>query len=335
MALPTAQLGGMPNMQMPYNIPVQTYSKEPKAWEKILLSIVGNVATQGLEAGVKNYMQPDYAPTPATGLDKFLHGPTISQGRAHDLDMQDIEQQRLDETQRNDRLNRMVEMTGKNKQQTGQLVNQTLATEGEANRLEKERGDTALASENLRNEALHRRLQDLIAQKDSMTRGRVADAQVGEIRAQAGERTENANARALQTRLMLDALNAQRKQQGLPPLDASGRDVVAPPAQRLPGLPTAGGSNGFTAPNSAMVPTPSTSDSITSLVNQGMSPDDVVAQLTDAQARQEAVQTRAGQYQISDEARAARKQAAIDAIRQRLGLPPVGLESDTMLNVLQ
>ncbi len=84
MALPTAQLGTMPSLNMPAYIPTTTVTKEPKAWEKALLAIVANAGSQILGQGVSNAMQQDFAAqngeTPTTGVSKFFSGPRVTRG---------------------------------------------------------------------------------------------------------------------------------------------------------------------------------------------------------------------------------------------------------------
>lgn len=239
MALPTAQLGQMPNMQMPFNIPVQTYTKEPKAWEKILLGIVGNVAAAGLEKGISNVMQPDYAPQPAGLAEKFMSGPTISGQRAAELDRQFADTERADAEARNQRLNRMVEMTGQNKARTLDTERQLLATEGEMGRLQKERSDTELDSARLTNQAAHNRLQDMVTQRDSIRQGRLTDAQTKHLGAQTSKLEAEVRSQGIIDRLTLDGINRTRAEHGQPPLDSTGMEIksAGPSAGEMPGLP--------------------------------------------------------------------------------------------------
>lgn len=79
MALPTAQLGQLPSMNMPYSIP--TVEKGPKIWERalaqFLVNAAGGLATQGAE----NVMSRDYASEfgedPATGWGRLTQGPKV------------------------------------------------------------------------------------------------------------------------------------------------------------------------------------------------------------------------------------------------------------------
>lgn len=79
MALPTAPLGQLPNMSMPYSIP--TYDKGPSIWEKALASFLVNAAGGAAQQGVDNVMSRDYAgefgETKAGGLSKLINGPQV------------------------------------------------------------------------------------------------------------------------------------------------------------------------------------------------------------------------------------------------------------------
>lgn len=81
MALPTAQLGGMASLNVPSYIPTVQVQKEPKAWEKILLSVLANAAGSVVGQGVENVMSRDAAAefdkTPSGGFDRLLRGPKV------------------------------------------------------------------------------------------------------------------------------------------------------------------------------------------------------------------------------------------------------------------
>lgn len=89
MALPSAQLGQMPNMNIPYSVPY--YQKEPKPWEKVLLSLVSSAGGAALNQGIQNSMARDFADlargeTPSSGFDAFLHGPRVSERQQNTRD---------------------------------------------------------------------------------------------------------------------------------------------------------------------------------------------------------------------------------------------------------
>lgn len=85
-ALPSAQLGGMPSLNVPSYIPTTVVQKEPKAWEKALLAILTQAGAAAAQQGVQNAMSQEYAPefdkTSTTGFQKFLKGPTVNERQA-------------------------------------------------------------------------------------------------------------------------------------------------------------------------------------------------------------------------------------------------------------
>lgn len=78
MALPTAPLGQLPSMNMPYSIP--RYEQPASIWEKALASFLVNAAGGAATQGVENVMARDYAgdfgEKPASGFSKLL-GPKV------------------------------------------------------------------------------------------------------------------------------------------------------------------------------------------------------------------------------------------------------------------
>ena len=72
MALPTAQLGSLPNMSMPYSIP--TYAKSSASQEAIASFLAGLAGSVGSNLG-QNVMSRDYAETPAGFFSKLVSGP--------------------------------------------------------------------------------------------------------------------------------------------------------------------------------------------------------------------------------------------------------------------
>lgn len=72
MALPTAQLGSLPNMSMPYSVP--TYSKSSATQEAIAGFLAGLATNVGSNLG-SNLMSRDYAEQPAGFFSKLVAGP--------------------------------------------------------------------------------------------------------------------------------------------------------------------------------------------------------------------------------------------------------------------
>lgn len=84
MALPTAPLGQLPNMNMPYSMP--TYDKGASIWEKALAAFLVNAAGGVAQQGVENAMARDFAPEfgeeKAGGLSKLISGPKVGKADA-------------------------------------------------------------------------------------------------------------------------------------------------------------------------------------------------------------------------------------------------------------
>lgn len=83
MALPTAPLGQLPSMNMPYAIP--TYDKQPSIWEKalasFLVSAAGGVASRGAENVMSRDNASEFGERNATGFSRLL-GPNVSDQEA-------------------------------------------------------------------------------------------------------------------------------------------------------------------------------------------------------------------------------------------------------------
>ena len=87
MALPTAQLGQLGNMSMPYAIP--TYEKGPNIFEKALATFLVNAAGGVAQQGAQNVMSRDYAKdvgqTPAGAWSKLVSGPQVTAEQAKQI----------------------------------------------------------------------------------------------------------------------------------------------------------------------------------------------------------------------------------------------------------
>jgi len=84
MALPTAPLGQLPSMNMPYAIP--THDRGSSIWEKALAAFLVNAAGGVAQQGVENAMARDFAPEfgeeKAGGLSKLISGPKVGRDDA-------------------------------------------------------------------------------------------------------------------------------------------------------------------------------------------------------------------------------------------------------------
>lgn len=76
MSLPTAQLGGMANLNVPSYVPLVQVQKPVPAWQQALLGVLASTAGAAGQQAVGNAFQRDYSPEGegATGWDKLLHG---------------------------------------------------------------------------------------------------------------------------------------------------------------------------------------------------------------------------------------------------------------------
>lgn len=209
MALPTAQLGAMGGINVPSFVPVTQVDKRPNAWEQALLGILANAGSAVVSKGIENSMAPDYAPDPASGFSKFWNGPTISGQRAQQLDQQSMEQQKIDDAAQNERMNRMVAMTGQNNAQT--LGQQRLQAEmgGQINDLQHQTTMEDLAGQEAATTASHQHLQDLIAQLTATKQGKLMDkqsallgVQVPDIQSQTRQRNAESATKEEQVKMM-------------------------------------------------------------------------------------------------------------------------------------
>lgn len=216
-ALPSAQLGSMSSLSVPSFIPTVAVPKEPKAWEKALLALITNAGSAMLSQGIQNVMQPDFAPQPASGVDKFLSGPKISQSRASELERQVIDKEKTDATARENRLNRMVQQTGQNRQAMLDTQRLTKDVQGQISTLGQNVSDEEIKLAQLEQSGAHQRLQDLVAELNMRRQGRLVDAQIRELDAQVGTRKADADAKSAQTLIMKRSMNDDARKRGQPP----------------------------------------------------------------------------------------------------------------------
>ena len=84
MALPSAQLGQLSNINVPSHVPVQAVAKQPKLWQQVLMQALAQGLSGAVGQGVENAMSRDYADPAlgekkATGFDKLFHGATVNE----------------------------------------------------------------------------------------------------------------------------------------------------------------------------------------------------------------------------------------------------------------
>lgn len=96
-ALPSAQLGSMANLSVPSYVPTVQRQKEPKLWEKALMTILTQAGTQAVSQGVGNAMANDnaaeFGKTPRSGFGKLL-APVVNDTEASRLRADDSASQR-------------------------------------------------------------------------------------------------------------------------------------------------------------------------------------------------------------------------------------------------
>lgn len=305
MALPSAQLGQLPSLNMPGSIPTIQVQKEPKAWEKALLSILAGTASNVLSQGVANSMErenaAEFGATPASGFDKFWHGAAVDDRAATERRTRATEEKKLASTERSNRLDRMQAGTRMNQQATADLNRQALETDRLAADIERGRGMQDIDLERLRSQQAAERVQQLIAEIGKVQQGRVAEADIG----LKGAQTKNYEAQAAQQGLQNEMMKSAMQPKTVP---------GSKPTAALTKFATTGG----TQPS---VVQPQV-DQIASLVQAGVPQDQILAQLQAVNQRQAATQARADQLKVSDEARAARQAAAVAEILRMLTVQP-------------
>ena len=165
MALPTAQLGQLGTMSMPYSIP--TYEVGPSIWEKALGALLVNTATGAAQHGMDNVFAHDnakeFGQAPASTWQRLLHGPTIddrtaTQRREQTFNAGESEKQRKFTASEAD-FNRLFEGTRDDAAARNAQILQDTRNRDELDRQTladlnaQLRGDRAEAGANARNEA--------------------------------------------------------------------------------------------------------------------------------------------------------------------------------------
>jgi hypothetical protein len=228
MALPGAQLGSLPSMSMPSYVPVHQVHKEPKAWEKALLAVLANVAGNVASQGVANVMQPDYAPTEKAGLgEKFMSGPRIPAARAQEMERQSIEQDKVSRSERQAKLDRMVAMTGQNKNLAGQVSNQIADVERLIAQTQHQGVMEDADMVRLKNQVTSNRHRELQDQITNVRQGRVADSQIRAADAETGLRGEQSRDLKSRREFMERELAGKQNPEGLTPRQVAVQNRAA------------------------------------------------------------------------------------------------------------
>ena len=89
MALPTAQLGQLSQLSVPYSIPTTLVDKRPRIWQQALASFLTNAASQAGQAAVSNEFEKENAPAfgqkATPWYQKFYQGAAINDKEAMQL----------------------------------------------------------------------------------------------------------------------------------------------------------------------------------------------------------------------------------------------------------
>lgn len=304
MALPTAQLGSLANLNTPSYVPLQVIPRQPTIWQQALASFIGNTADTVGQKLATNELESEHADefgqTPATGWDRLVHGATVNDKEA--AQMRDINSAtsllKTRETGENTRLG--ISETGANTRNAADLA--ARASEGTANRglTASEGGATRQASRDQYVAEIQAKLaeQKALFANENITAVPKMVADVNEANARAGLYSQQADTARRTGALIPTAPVAPTK-------PAINPNIAAYAQQQ----------GGQTGP--AVQPT-SDADMIQQMLNSGMSPDDATNAMQTLQAKQIGVQNVATQHgQQADEA-AATKAAIIQSIMQRL-----------------
>lgn len=304
-ALPSAQLGSMPSLNVPSYIPTTVVQKEPKAWEKALLAILtqagGAVANRGVENAMSQEYAPEFGKTPTTGFSKFLFGPTTGERQALQLRGEDSAMARLQseiDSARSLQENKLAADTLHDTSQYAQQglhdIDQDIAARG----LERLRMENDMNKETARggNEQALARLKAELEAKDPL---KVAMA--GEYGALSEQRLADA------------AL--KRRQEGIAATYAPGAPgATGKPSTVNPNVAkfaTSGGAQ----PQPTSPPVPSLIDQVRQGMAQGKSPEQVIQEIED-QARQ------TSQYREAQTMVKTKEQATLEELKRRLGITP-------------
>lgn len=307
MALPTAPLGQLPSMNMPYSVP--TYSKGPSIWEQALASFLVNAAGQAASKGTDNVLSHENAAEfdqkPATFMSKLVSGPKVGDAEAKQMRQNTFQagQAGKDRAFQADELDqRLQAQAGQSEAdaanariRTQMGIDADVARQDEADsaRLNLAMGDRAAAT-------------DVVNMKDRLERSNPENvARTGLYGAQAAEHQANAE--------FYKRILSPGGPQVTSTLQGQQQSKVDPSIANF------ARGNGAAAPAA-----PSADDQIRAFLARGASPDQIVQQMSpDLTPRQQIVQTKANALGDRDAARAAEQDALVEQIKRRLNLGPI------------
>lgn len=130
MALPTAPLGQLGNMSMPYSI--GTYDKGPNIWEKALAAFLVNAAGGVASQGTQNLMSRDYAKEfgekPAGTWGRLVGGPAVdakdAAQRRQNIYLSGEAQKGRDFSKEENEFNQMIKATAEEAQAKNEAMRQ-------------------------------------------------------------------------------------------------------------------------------------------------------------------------------------------------------------------
>lgn len=303
MALPTAQLGGLPNINTPSYIPLQVIPRQPTIWQQALASFIGNTADTVGQKLATNELEAEHAQefgqTPSSGWDRLMHGSAVNDKEA--AQMRDINSATsllgTREAGENTRLG--LTEAGANTRNAADLTERT--SEGAANRglTASEGAATRQASRDQQVEEIKARMaqQQALFANENITAVPKMVADVGEANARAGLYGQQAD-------------TARRTAALIP----TAPEKVVPKVN--PNIASFAQSQGGPVQQGA-APT-SDADMIQQMLNSGMSPDDAMNAMQSLQAKQAGVQNVAAQRGSQADEAAATKAAIIQSIMKRL-----------------
>lgn len=304
MALPTAQLGAMANLNTPSYVPLQVIPRQPTIWQQALASFLGNVADTAGQKLATNELEAEHAgefgQAPSSGWDRLMHGSAVNDKEAAQIRDINSATSLLGTREAGENTRLGLSETGANTRNAADIL--ARATEGQANRaLTASEGSAARSAtmDQLLKEQMFKGQEqtNLFGHEDKLLGPKyAADA------TEAGARSGLYNAQA----------DTARRTAALIP-EAPTKVI----SKVNPNIATFAKDQGNV--DAAMGPAPTTdADMIRSMLSQGMSPDAAMGAMQTLQAKQQGVQNVATQRgQQADEA-VATKAAIIQSIMQRL-----------------
>jgi hypothetical protein len=302
MALPTAQLGQLGNMSMPYSIP--TYEKGPGVLEKALAAFLVNAAGGVAGQAAENVMSRDYASEfgqdPAKGFGRLL-GPKVSARDAENRREMSFRTGEREATQTYNADQAELDRLSRQGENDVKTANERLAR---GDMIQAEGDQRLLADMN----ALLRGDRDNAAatERNNADNTAAAARQQAEWDARRNMPSEQVN------QVIIDRMRGQGGQGGQP--TSSGNPNIAAFADR-----TTAPEQSVSAPAYDMPASPDFiigRDDIAKMLSEGRTPEEIMQIVQ----RQQAVSRRAQSMPLEPQAPAAVADPRVDALLRQLGL---------------